>query len=293
MLVGFELLRVIRILFATFIALLHPMHYWTKAAGDGTLVLLVPTKAGLVVAADTRHTMLGVSCDNESKIYVPNNPPATVAVVTGLANFLAVKQPFGPDPCKDIADGIPLLSVPPIVLQYLEANSATAREANLDELAQICLNRVVKVLANMPRLDLEFNERPIFTVGVATFYNDTGTTLIRSFEIWFKNSEVVARQGLGDEYRSTDRPDLFAFGQGGYLKKQVLRGPGRQFVGPEYETFSGLPSIGDVDVKLASDVAVNLIEATSKTGDIVPLPTGVGGPVDVVLISNSNPQKLR
>ena len=216
-----------------------------------------------------------------------------MAVVTGLANFLAIKQPFGSDPCKDIAEGIPLLSVPPIVLQYLETNNVTAREVKLEELARICLDRVVRVLASMPQLGAEFNERAIFTVGVATFYSDTGTTLIRSFEIWRADSKVVVKWGLGAEYRSTDKPDIFAFGQGDYLKEQVLHGPGRHFVGPEYEALSKLVSIADVDVKFASDMAVNLIEATSKTANLVRIPTGVGGPVDVVLISNSSPQKLR
>lgn len=256
---------------------------------------MIPTKDGLVVAGDSRHTLMGVSCDNDSKIYIPQRPPGTVATVTGTANFLAVKQPFGDDPCKDIAEGIPLLSIPPLVLTYLEGQNAPVGELDLNELARQCVERLTRLFVGDPNLAAQYRGRQIFTVAIASYDAETKTSAVRSFEVSLSADGIISvKDGLAANYGAEDKPDFCAFGQGGYLREQVLRGPGRKFVGPDYQTLSDRPSIADVEAELASDMGANLIEATSKTADLVPIPTGVGGPLDVYLISSHRvPERLR
>jgi hypothetical protein len=68
---------------------------------------------------------------------------------------------------------------------------------------------------------------------------------------------------------------------------EAMNGIGKQFVNAKYDEFLRKKSINEVYVPLATDVAINLIEATSKTAKLVPIPTGVGGPIDAFFIGSS------
>jgi hypothetical protein len=50
--------------------------------------------------------------------------------------------------------------------------------------------------------------------------------------------------------------------------------------------------IADVDVKVAADFASDLIEAASRISQFVPARTGIGGPVDILLIGEE-PRPVR
>ncbi|HWX37207.1 MAG TPA: hypothetical protein VNZ53_58560 [Steroidobacteraceae bacterium] len=56
-----------------------------NSLAGGTLVVIVPTAAGLVIAADSRLTMVGISlfCDGSFKITEIENVDRTAPVVTG------------------------------------------------------------------------------------------------------------------------------------------------------------------------------------------------------------------
>ena len=73
-------------LFAAFLAALL-----LCAAAHATLVALVPSNDGLVVAADSRISFLGAECDGAFKIIEPARPVRTVAIVVATS--------WWPDPC--------------------------------------------------------------------------------------------------------------------------------------------------------------------------------------------------
>ena len=63
-------------------------------SSGGTLVLMVPSNNGLVVAADSRTTVVGVNCDGQFKIREPTHPSRTIVTVTGVGTILdAPSQP--------------------------------------------------------------------------------------------------------------------------------------------------------------------------------------------------------
>lgn len=262
-------------------------------AQTGTLVMMIPTRDGLVVAADTRHTLLGVSCDNDSKIYFPKRPAGTVVTVTGTGNFLAVKQPFVSDPCEEIAQSPVLLSIPPIVTAYLEEKNVTAANVQLAELAERCVARL-KLLFSNPFLAGQYVGKTVFTVVVGSYDPEKRLSAIRSFTVDLPTAtQIAVNTDVDAQYALPNQPDFRAFGQGQYLVDHVLNGVGKQFVDAKYEEFLKKKSISDIDAKFAADVAVNLIEATSKTTELVQIPSGVGGPIDVFLIGSNGPERLR
>src|ERR1700676_2215991 len=53
-----------------------------------TLVVIVPSASGLVVAADSRESILGTECDGLFKIIQLRKPSRTAVVVTGDAVFV-------------------------------------------------------------------------------------------------------------------------------------------------------------------------------------------------------------
>ncbi len=52
--------------------------------------------------------------------------------------------------------------------------------------------------------------------------------------------------------------------------------------------------VGQASLDEAVDAAVNTIDAAARTTELVPAPSGIGGPIDVVLLGDKlRPQKLR
>ena len=261
----------------------------------GTLVVIIPSNSGLVVAADTRHTLLGISCDNDTKIYFPKKPSGTVVTVTGTANFLEVKQPFVSDPCDEIARSPVLLSIPPIVTSYLEEKDTTAANVQLADLADRCVTAVRRLFMANPAIIERYVGKNIFHVVIASYDSDRHSSFIRSFTVDLPTvTQIAANTGIVAQYGLSDQPDFRAFGQGGYLVEHVLNGVGRQFVDDKYGEFLGKKAVNEIDAGLAAHVARNLIEATAKTTELISIPSGVGGPIDIFLLgSNGRAERVR
>jgi hypothetical protein len=261
------------------------------APQNGTLVVMIPTSEGLVVSADTRHTMFGVTCDSDTKLYFPKNSDRTVVTVTGTANFLAVKLPFVSDPCEEIARSPVLLSVPKIVLAYLEEKDATAETLSLAELAQRCMARTQGLL-EFPPMRERYIGGEIYHVVVASYDADKRETAIRSFTMNLPTAtQMKADQHTVANYRMSDVPDWRAYGQGQYMVDNVLNGVGRKFVGSDYDEFLKAKTVSEVTVELAARVTRNLVEATSKTSELLPITTGVGGAIHTYLIDGKSAPK--
>jgi hypothetical protein len=78
-----------------------------------------------------------------------------------------------------------------------------------------------------------------------------------------------------------------AFGETDYLNHHVYGGIGRKFISPETITFLATQkSVADTECRDAVAVAMNIIEATSKATTHVPASSGIGGPVDVVILGD-------
>jgi hypothetical protein len=260
----------------------------------GTLIVGVPTSDGLVIAADTRRTVNGVACDFGTKLYVPRNLHSTVFGFTGLSGFYAVK-PFST--CAEIEAAPVLFNIEPIVRNFLERQSSSIRQLDLIALSNECVAAFSRFVASSgPLIDRPslVARSSVFTVVLAAYEPDTRTSIMREISFRMPSSnQISSDQSVFASYDAKGQPDWRAFGQGQYLVDQVLNGPGKQFLSNRYKEFEQAGKISDLASELATEVAENLIDATSKTSEIVPIPAGVGGRTDVYCLSGDGAEKIR
>ena len=70
---------------------------------------------------------------------------------------------------------------------------------------------------------------------------------------------------------------VLPFGEVPYFNEHVLNGTGKMFLDEGYSHLLQKEKVSNIDPELASSVALNLIEAASKTTEKIPAPSGIGG----------------
>jgi hypothetical protein len=172
----------------------------------------------------------------------------------------------------------------------------TALSIAVTKLPKICINAVNQHLSMSPGDFDSLRGAPIFKVAVASYDDVRGTSRVESFGLIMGNDGVVTATNIEvQEFSPSDEWRVLLFGEANYLTNHVFNGVGRQFLGDRYGRFrNGKTIIRETDPALAADFASELIEAAAKTSTIVPAPTGIGGPVDVLLLGKSaRPQRLK
>jgi hypothetical protein len=285
-------------LFASILVLIMGLNLTVSRADAvgvaGTLIVGVPTADGLIVAADTRRTVNGLACDFGTKLYLPKNLQSTVFGFTGLSSFYAVKPS---STCSEIESSPVIFSIEPVVRSFLERQTVSIRQLDIVALANECVAAFIQFIT----MSGPFIDRPalvartsIFTVVLAAYEPEARTSIMREISIRMPNpTQLSSDQSVFVSHDANGKPDWTAFGQGQYLVGHVLNGPGRQFISKRYNEFEGAETIAGVDSDLAVEVAETLIEATSKTSEIVPIPVGVGGRRDVYLLSSNGTKKVK
>jgi hypothetical protein len=128
---------------------------YTSTSGTGTLVLFIPTKDGLVVAADSRSNInLGTAiprhCDTAIKIIPLKNHDRAVITVAGTDKSYALNGAKLPDLCKYLQSAVPILDMPQIVANYLDAKNVEITKGVFGELQAHVLRKIRAVQAKRP-----------------------------------------------------------------------------------------------------------------------------------------------
>jgi hypothetical protein len=263
------------------------------AGSSGTLIVGIPISDGLIIAADTRHTTNGLACDFGTKLYVPTNLPSTVFGLTGLSSFYATRPSAN---CLEIESSPVIFNIERTVRSFL-LRSSSIRQLDIVALANECTAAFGQFLANSgPMIDRSslVARTSVFTIVLAAYEQDTRTSILREISIRLPSpTQIAVEQTVVASYDPTGQPDWRAFGQGGYLVEHVINGPGKQFLSDNYKKFEGIARIDELSSELAIQVAENLIEATSKTSEIVLIPAGIGGHIDVYFLSKDGTTKIK
>jgi hypothetical protein len=261
----------------------------------GTLIVTVPAAGGLIVAADTRHTTFGVSCDFGTKLYPVKKSPRILFGVTGLSEFLAVKYPFVGDPCEEVRRSPALFKVEPVVSRFLEEHGdRDLLELDISALASSLTKSFGAFVSGWPNRSELVNRSAVFTVVLASFEQISQVSVVRELSVKMPSADQL-KVDLTFQTNSTPAglPDWNAFGQGQYLVDHVINGIGRKYLLESYALFEAAGSIAGIDKSLAADTAENLIAATSKTSEIVQIPAGVGGHIDIYWLTGGEMKKLK
>jgi len=267
---------------------------------NGTLVVIVGTAKGLVVAADSRSTIPwrpGTFCDDAFKILIPERPNRTVVMVTGNGTWVDFKPDGTTDICSAIRSSPQLLDIGSLAKIYLEKKNTKLSKLPLAELGDICVNALKAFQTSFPSVLEGFIGHEIFSVVMADYNPKTQIALIKHFVIRIDadSKELQAANFTDDAIAQRDRWVVIPFGESDYFFQTVYHGIGHQFINQAiFGTMIAGKTVGEASVDESVAAAVNSIEATIHTTELVPAPSGIGGPIDVVLLDDHpRPQQLK
>jgi hypothetical protein len=258
-------------------------------APHATLVLIVPYGHGLIVAADSRQTVFNkIYCDGVAKIIEPTKAVRAVAAVTGNGVVVDYPHPLPEDQmCGYIKTAPKIFDIEAVVRKFLDASNGPLQKLSLQPLVQQCLAEVVKLDRTLPGFLSRFLGTTMFQVVLAGYDAETGTGVIRMFSGRIERDGRFVFQFSEDKTYSPDAAaDWLMFGEADYFSAHVLGPEGQPFYDRSmFERMKG-HRIADIDRAQAVALAQHSIEAAAKTTDVIPAATGIGGPIEMLAISD-------
>jgi hypothetical protein len=259
---------------------------------SGSLVVLMPTKDGLIVAADTRSVLVSASlgvdkaCDGESKLVELAMVERTVVAFVGSRRLFFPMSVFSAqDPCgeiKRVPVGSVGLDVVSVVRQYLDQDGIVIDKSRLNSFTE-------QFLAKVNSLDLSplvktFAGKSLFGISVGSYDVRASKSLIGSFSINLTTQPLAAVRNFNwEEVDQGEVRGAIPKGEVDYLMRQVVRGPGKKYL--KFD-FSKRP-VSSISAKEGMAFAVNVIEATIKTMETLKDSNRVGGKIEVVLVGTA------
>jgi hypothetical protein len=267
--------------FILLLALLAPL------SARATLVVLVPSSDGLVVAADSRISFLGAECDGQFKIIEPSRPARTIAMVTGDSVFVAPPPAGERDLCRYLQSAPHLLDIGEVVRRYLEREASGAEEFPLKALGKECVAALERFAKANPAELHAYAGREIFSVIVAGYDPRRHTATLRNFVVRMDKVtlRIESARMTTTTVTASDRRGVWLYGESGYVETNVLAGFGRKYLDAATLDFIlTAASVAGAPLNRAVATATNLINAASRTTETLPAPSGIGGPVNIVLL---------
>jgi hypothetical protein len=264
---------------------------------SGTLVVIVPTADGLIVAADSRTSLLGTTCDGQYKITELRRPKRTVIAVTGEVAFIAPPGAEVQDMCGYLKSAPHMLDFSSAIKSYLERKNVDPFKLSLDELGAECVKEVERFRRIYPLVFEQYIGNEIFSVVIASYDPRSKNSLVLNFVIRIDAAtrKVEAARFTRNLISQQSRRGVWSYGETDYLNKNVFGGIGRGFLTSDTRSFILVDKpVSEARLEQAIAAATNIIDATSLTTQIIPSPSGIGGPVDIVLLGKKRrPEQIR
>lgn len=270
-----------RFVAAVLVALMLPM------PARGTLVVIVPSADGLVVAADSRISVLGTTCDEQFKIAELRRPRRTVIAVTGDGVFIRPPNIGQRDVCGYLKTAERTLDIPLVVRRYLERANANLDKLQLEDLESDCVRAVERFRENYPHALESYAGRELFSVVIASYDPKSKTATVLNFVVKINASTNKAEAGrfMHTIMTPQTRRGVWSYGETDFLNSNVFGGVGRKYLAESTEKFILVDApVAEVRQGEAVAVAANVIEAASKTTALVQSPSAIGGPIDMVVL---------
>lgn len=260
-----------------------------------TVVAVVPARDGVAIAADSRFTFLGASCDGAFKIVEPRQPLRAVAFVTGDSIFVA-PPPAGQDPCRYLATAPRLLDIDAVVRAYLDRSGDDPARISLFDLASACVEAVERFGRAHPKALGAYAGKDVFSVVVVSYDPARQATTLRNFVVRIDRRSGHARATRMSDTTVGERTPrgVWIYGEAGYVNWQVYAGPGRRFLSASTLAFLRVHQpMATVPMELAAKTALAVVTAAIRSAEAVPPPSGIGGAIRVVVLDNApHPQAV-
>jgi hypothetical protein len=256
-----------------------------------TLAVIIPTRDGIVVAADSRMTFMGSHCDGAFKILIPARPTRTAVIVTGDTIFVQPHDSKDANPCDSLVSAPRFLDIGSVVTDYLERGSPDPATISLADLAAACVHATERFQQSYPAALRAYSGKDIFSVVIANYDPVTLSSTIRNFVVRVdaQTHKLRAARFTNTRYNARDRGGVFIYGETAWVSSYVYIGYGRQFLSPATLDFihSRVP-IFQVPLDRALATAADLLQASIRTAQSVPPPHGIGAPIRIVILGSNS-----
>lgn len=251
-------------------------------------MVLVPSADGLVVAADSRTSIFGATCNSQYKITELTRPKRTVVAVTGDMAFIKPPDAGVHDVCAYLQSAPRMLDIPSLIKRSLERKNRDPFNLSLEDLGAECVQAVQRFRESSPLALEPYIGRDIFSVVIASYDPRSKTSLVMNFVVGIDAAthRVEASRFTRITIPPQNRRGVWSYGETDYLNQNVFGGIGRKYLsGATLDFILADQPVAEVRLDQAISTAANVIEAASQTTQLVPSPSGIGGPIDIVLLS--------
>lgn len=259
------------------------------APAYATLVAVVPSRDGLAIASDSRLTFMGAQCDGAFKILAPARPARTVAIVTGDGVFVPPPPADETDPCRYLATAPRQLDIGAAVVATLE-RGGDAAQISMAAVAAACVNAVEQFRTEHPEALRRYAGREMFSVVVASYDPQKRAAMLRNFVVRLDPRTLHAQAARMTETAVTPQTagGVWIYGETEWVNRNVYAGAGRRFLAPHTIEFLGARRpVRETPMNLAAATAANVIAAASRAAQETPPPSGIGGPLRVMVVGSS------
>lgn len=265
-------------------------------APHATLVLIVPYRHGLIVAADSRQTVFNkIYCDGVAKIIEPTRSIRAVAAVTGNGVVVDYPHPVPDDQmCGYIKTAPKIFDIEAVVRRFLDASDGSLQKLRLEPLVQQCLSEVVKLDRRIPGFLTRFLGTTMFQVVLAGYDAETSAGVVRMFSGRIERDGRFVFQFSEDKtYPPEAAADWLMFGEADYFSAHVLGVEGQPFYDRSIFERMKEHKIAEIDRASAIALAEHSIEAAAKTTSVIPAATGIGGPIEMLAVGDeAKPERI-
>jgi hypothetical protein len=264
---------------------------------QGTLIVLVASKDGLVVASDSRQTLDNrVYCDEANKLLVPSRPDRFIVAVTGTRGFYPLSMMTAMnDICGYVKRTAREFDLAEVVKDFIEKNHSEIDLSNFDakQLAQHCQDALFAFfLAHPYRSPTVSGVGFSSSVVLASYDPATSRAHVRTIEISFSQdlTKLIINDVTNVHFDLDDLAEPMICGEGDYLRQKVLPVIGLESIAESTRRQVGtfpvvnFPTVRDNSLKDAIAMATDLIESASRMTAKIPASSGIGGPIDVRII---------
>jgi hypothetical protein len=243
-----------------------------------------------VVTADSRTTVAGEYFDGRVKLYPIDTAPALVFTITGHSDFIPL-----PPPGTTMREWFPRAPYrfrgrDVVEAALRAAPSSLVTVATVGVVATRLASALDGYFAGWPAARGSFIDRDVCRLAVFQVHGDVmlaGSVLVR-----MTTSGGVVADGPALKTYTKDSPkDFYLVGEDTYAMTHVLRtggGVGSQFFPDRAATiFNKAQRVKDITASDGAFLAQAIIQATSATTALVPVPSGngIGGPVHGYVVS--------
>ena len=266
------------LLFLTSLAAVTHSGKLNPLSSHGTIIVLLPMRDGLIVAADSRSDISNgkdvIHCDSGVKIVTLKKHPRTVVAVAGMdKTFVHVSA----GSCAYLMSSIPILNLKEIVSSYLDRQRSEMNAKVIAGLEAHLLQKIKAVQVEYPGLLRNGGDgRTFATIVVGRCVPDEHLSMYAKFRICIlagDRAEICDKDG--HEYHLVDKPQPIIFGEGfDIVTKHVFPPEGQRMLGPQhlrnFWLYIKFPTIGDVPTETCTKAAADLIESAEIMSDNLP-----------------------